>query len=284
MSTERASKPEAVALRCEGVRVRLGERRVLDGVSIEVARGEVVGLVGPNGAGKSTLLRAISGLVPLEGGRIEIEGIARDQLSSRELARRVAVVQQLPEAPPSMRVGELVLLGRSPHLGLLEHEGERDRSIAWSAMERAGCAEFADRALSTLSGGQRRRAFIARALAQDTRTLLLDEPTSNLDPQAQGELFALLRELAGDGTAVLAVVHDLTLAAAYCDRVALLDGGRVIADGQPSEVLTASTVGRVYGPLVSVVAHPVTGLPLVVPATAATSTASASSAEVEARG
>ncbi|MEZ4502218.1 MAG: ABC transporter ATP-binding protein [Dehalococcoidia bacterium] len=265
-------------MRCEEVAVRLGERRVLDGVTVDVAGGEIVGLVGPNGAGKSTLLRAISGLVPLEGGRIEIEGAAHDRLSSRELARRIAVVQQLPEAPPSMRVGELVLLGRSPHLGLLEREGERDRAIAWAAMERAGCADLADRALSTLSGGQRRRAFIARALAQDTKTLLLDEPTSNLDPQAQGELFALLRTLADEGTAVLAVVHDLTLAAAYCDRVVLLAEGRVVAGGAPAEVLTASTVARVYGPLVDVVAHPETGLPLVVPATVRTD------AEVEARG
>jgi iron complex transport system ATP-binding protein len=266
------------ALRCEAVTVRLGERRVLDGASIEVAAGEIVGLVGPNGAGKSTLLRAISGLVPLEAGHIEIEGASRARLSMRGLARRVAVVQQLPEAPPSMRVGELVLLGRSPHLGLLEHEGEHDRAIAWSAMERAGCAMLADRALATLSGGQRRRAFIARALAQDTRTLLLDEPTSNLDPQAQGELFALLRTLADEGTAVLAVVHDLTLAAAYCDRVVLLADGRVVAAGVPADVLTASTVGRVYGPLVSVVTHPETGLPLVVPVTPTTS------AGVEARG
>ena len=261
----------ASALRFEDVRVALGGKRVLEGVSLGLEAGEVLGLVGPNGAGKSTLIRAASRLVPLEAGRIEVDGQPIEGWSRRELAQRVAVVPQLPEAPPGMRVGELVLLGRSPHLGMLEHEGARDRAIAWASMLRAGCADLAERPLGTLSGGQRRRAFIARALAQEAPALLLDEPTANLDPQAQGELFTLLRELAAAGTAILVVVHDLTLAAAYCDRVALLDAGRVVGTGTPAEVLTASSVRRVYGTLVTVLPHPETGAPLIVPSGALTS-------------
>jgi iron complex transport system ATP-binding protein len=133
-------------------------------------------------------------------------------------------------------------------------------------MRRAGCAELANRELGTLSGGERRRAFIARALAQQPRLLLLDEPTANLDAQAQAEICDLLRELAAGGVGVLVVLHDLTLAAAYCDRLVLLAGGRVVASGAPAEVVTAEHVRRVYGQRVAVLRHPETGLPLVVPA------------------
>ena len=252
------------------VRVSLGGTPVLNGVSIEVERGEVVGLIGPNGAGKSTLLRAITGLIAMDGEAL-LDGVSIDSISRRDVARGIAVVQQLPEAPPSMLVSELVLLGRTPHLGLLARESGRDYRAVEEGMRRAGCLELAGRELGTLSGGERRRAFIARALAQQTALMLLDEPTANLDADAQIEIFELLRQLArpGDGAAavgVLVVVHDLTLAAAYCDRLVLLDGGRVVASGAPREVVTAEHVRRVYGPRVSVLPHPVDGTPMVVPA------------------
>jgi iron complex transport system ATP-binding protein len=247
------------------VRVSLGGQPVLRGVDIEVYPGEVVGLLGPNGAGKSTLLRAATRLVPVEGGHIEVGGRPLAQLGRRELARAVAVVQQLPEAPATMLVQELVLLGRNPYIGLLARESAHDYAAVVDAMRRAGCEDFADRPLHTLSGGQRRRAFIARALAQEPKLLLLDEPNANLDLRAQAEAFELLRALARDGVGVLVTVHDLTLAAAYCDRAVLLVEGRVIASGVPSEVVTPEIVTRVYGDRVTVIPHPRSGAPIVVP-------------------
>ncbi len=257
----------------DGVSVRLGGQLVVDGVDLELRPRELLGLIGPNGAGKSTLVRAATGMLGLAEGSVSIEGQPRESYSSRALARRVAVVQQLPEAPSAMTVAELVVLGRTPHLGMLARETSRDVSISQAAMERAGCAALASRALGTLSGGQRRRAFIARALAQEPAIILLDEPTSNLDPQAQAELCALLRQLVREGVAVMVVMHDLTLAAAYCDRVALLDRGRLVAVGTPSEVLTEALLRRVYGPLISVIRHPRTGLPVIAPDTVEPSSA-----------
>ena len=247
------------------VRVELGGRPVLGGVDIRVQAGEVVGLVGPNGAGKSTFLRIVTRIVAPSGGEIRVRGDAIEELSRRELAKRVAVVQQLPEAPATLRVRDLVLLGRHPHLRLLSRESHRDLAIVEQALRGVGCLELADRELGTLSGGERRRAFIARALAQQAPLLLLDEPTANLDLAAQHEVLELIAELAAGGAGVLLVIHDLTLAAAYCDRVVLLDRGRVVAAGPPSEVVTAEVVRSVYGDAVSVVSHPRTGAPLIVP-------------------
>jgi iron complex transport system ATP-binding protein len=253
-------------LTLDDVHVSLDGVRILAGVDLTLDRGETLGLVGPNGAGKTTLLRAATGLIELERGSIEVDGQPLDGFSRLDLARRVAVVQQLPEAPPSMRVDDLVLLGRNPYLRLLGRESRRDHAIAHEAMVRTGCDDLATRTLGTLSGGERRRAFIARALAQEPALLLLDEPTANLDPEAQSAIFETLRELAADGVGVLVVVHDLTLAGAYCDRIALLDGGRVVAAGEPRAVLTAESVARVYGARVTVMQHPVSGAPVVVPA------------------
>ena len=261
----RRAASTAPLLAASGVSVELGGAPILRGVDVAVRRGEVVGLVGPNGAGKSTLLRVVTGLLRPSAGAVAVAGEPLDALSRRELARRVAVVQQLPEAPATMRVRDLVLLGRHPHVGLLARETRRDEAIASEAMRRAGCDRFADRDLGSLSGGERRRAFIARALAQEAPLLLLDEPTSNLDAHAQVEILELVAELAADGAGVLLVVHDLTLAAAYCDRVVLLAAGEVVAEGPPSEVVTPERVRRVYGAGVTVMPHPASGAPVVIP-------------------
>ncbi|MFA7296456.1 MAG: ABC transporter ATP-binding protein [Dehalococcoidia bacterium] len=266
VSAVAATAPASTTLlRARDLDVTVGGTDVLHGVSVEVHAGEVVGLIGPNGAGKSTLLRALTGLAPLNSGSVEVAGQALRTSDRRTLARTVAVVQQMPEAPPSITVAELALLGRSPYLGLLARESARDHAIAMQAMERAGCAALAARTLGTLSGGQRRRAFIARALAQETPLLLLDEPTANLDVQAQCEIFELVRRLAADGVGVLVVVHDLTLAATYCDRLLLLDAGRVVAEGAPHEVVTAEHVQRVYGTRVTVINDSGHRAPIVVP-------------------
>ncbi len=252
-------------LEASGIDVELGGQPILRDVEVTVRRGEVVGLVGPNGAGKSTLLRVVTGMLRPSAGTVAIEGDALNALPRRELAMRVAVVQQLPEAPATMRVRDLVVLGRHPHLGLLARESRHDFDVADEAMRRAGCDRFADRELGSLSGGERRRAFIARALAQEAPLLLLDEPTSNLDANAQVEILELVAELAAAEAGVLLIVHDLTLAAAYCDRIVLLDRGEVVAEGPPSEVVTSEHVQRVYGGGVTVLPHPVSGAPVVIP-------------------
>ncbi len=264
-ATAAAAPSTAPLLEASGIHVELGGQAILRDVEVTVRRGEVVGLVGPNGAGKSTLLRVVTGMLRPSAGTVAIEGDALGALSRRDLAMRVAVVQQLPEAPATMRVRDLVVLGRHPHLGLLARESRHDFEIVAEAMRRAGCDRFADRELGSLSGGERRRAFIARALAQEAPLLLLDEPTSNLDAHAQVEILELVAELAASGSGVLLIVHDLTLAAAYCNRVVLLDRGEVVADGPPSEVVTPEHVRRVYGGGVTVLRHPASGAPLVIP-------------------
>ena len=264
--TTEAPTSAAPLLAVTDLDVRIGDKTLVDGVDLSVDRGQVVGLVGPNGAGKTTLLRAISGVQSTARGDIRIEGQLASALERRDLARRLAVVQQLPEAPSGMRTSELVLLGRHPHLGWFERESSRDAQIAREAMARAGCLELATREVGTLSGGERRRAFIARGLAQQPELLLLDEPTANLDAGAQAEICELLRVLASDGTGVLVVLHDLTLAASTCDRVVLLADGRVVDAGAPGEVITSELVARMYGRGVTVLRHPEDGRPIVVPA------------------
>lgn len=255
-------------LEVRGVTVSIRERDLVHDVSIDVGSGEIVGLVGPNGAGKSTLLRAIAGARHTSGD-VRLLGAPLRSIARRERARLVAVVEQLPEAPPTMTVDELASLGRYPHLGLLRRQSMHDRAVVDSAMRRAGCEGLADRALGTLSGGERRRAFIARALAQEARLLLLDEPSANLDAEAQATLFELLRALASEGAGILVVVHDLTSAAASCDRLVLLHQGRILASGTPREVVTAEHVLAAYGPHVTVLAHPASGVPIVIPTAAA---------------
>ncbi len=264
------SAPTAVAplLEARGITVRAGERDIVRGVSIEVRAGEIVGLVGPNGAGKSTLLRALAG-ARHSAGDVRLLGAPIEGIERRERARLIAVVEQLPEAPTTITVRELVALGRFPHLGLLRRQSAHDREVAGDAMRRTGCDAFADRLLGTLSGGERRRAFIARALAQEARLLLLDEPSANLDAEAQATLFELLRALAAEGAGILVVVHDLTSASASCDRLVLLHQGQILAAGAPREVITASHVLAAYGPHVTVLEHPTSGVPIVIPTAAA---------------
>ncbi len=255
---------EPIHLAIAGLHARRGDREVLHDVNLEVRGGEIVGLIGPNGAGKSSLLLAITRVIAFEGS-IRLDSRDLGAIPRRTLARRVAVVQQNPEAPGHLRVGELALLGRHPHLSLLGRESSVDHALTQEALRMAGCADLQDRHLETLSGGERRRAFIARALAQTPALLLLDEPTANLDIDAQVEVFELLRTLAGDGIGVLVVEHDVTLVAAYCDRIALLSEGRIYAQGAPSDVVTPESVRAVYGNRTTVIPHPQTGRPIVVP-------------------
>ncbi|MDX1691008.1 MAG: ABC transporter ATP-binding protein [Acidimicrobiia bacterium] len=240
-----------------GAVVRYNGRRAVDDVTLEVGAGEWVAVIGPNGAGKSTLLRAVAGVVPLEAGTITIGGEPIDGLRPRELARRVAFVPQEPELPPTMTGLEYVLLGRTPHLGYWAMESAVDLTIAERSLEALGASEFAQRALGRLSGGERRRVVLARALAQDAAVLLLDEPTTALDIGHQQHVLDLVEGLRRTrGIAVLSAVHDLTLAAQYADRLALLDEGALVAEGDAETVLTTERLARFSGARVTVLRGP----------------------------
>jgi iron complex transport system ATP-binding protein len=234
------------------VGVDLGGTPILRAISFAVANGEWVGLIGPNGAGKTTLLRALSGLVAY-GGSIAIDGEDARQLGRRELARRIAIVPQLPERPPELTVAEYVLLGRTPHLGYLAAEGAQDRALTARALDRLELARFADRALGSLSGGELQRAVLARALAQEAPILLLDEPTSALDLGRQQQALELVHSLRDDGLTIVSAMHDLTLAGQYSDRLVLLDAGVVVDEGNAEQVLSAANVSQFYGASVRVV-------------------------------
>ena len=235
------------------VTVHLGGRPVVDDVDLDIGQGEWVGLIGPNGAGKTTLLRAVAGLVPFTGS-IVLDGRHAGDLRRGEISRLLAVVPQEPSTPPWMTVGEYVLMGRTPHLGTFAKEGARDRQAAGSALARLDLGGYEKRRLGTLSGGEKQRVVVARALAQEARIVLLDEPTSSLDighQQQALEMLDLLR--ASSGLTLVAAMHDLTLAAQYADRMVLLDAGRVVADGTPADVLTEALIARHYEAAIQVV-------------------------------
>jgi iron complex transport system ATP-binding protein len=242
-----------VMLRAEEVAVALDGARVVDGVGLAVEEGDWLGLIGPNGAGKTTLLKAIAGLVPYAGS-IRIQGDEVAELGRRAVARRVAVVPQIPVIPLDTTVLEYVVLGRTPHLGYSGSPGPRDVVAARSALARLDGAHLLDRRLGSLSGGERQRAVLARAVAQDASLLLLDEPTSALDVGAQQQVLELVASLRADGSlTVVSSMHDLTHAGQYADRLILLDGGREQASGPPAEVLTEQLIARHFGASVRIV-------------------------------
>jgi iron complex transport system ATP-binding protein len=227
--------------------VDAGGRRIVDGVSFAVARGEWLSLLGPNGAGKTTIMRVLAGARRYRGG-VWIRGRELRELKRREAARLVALVPQIPVVPAAMTVAEYVLLGRTPHMGALSREGASDRAAAAEAIASLELEELARRELGSLSGGELQRAVIARSLAQSAPLLLLDEPTSALDLGHQQQVLELVERLRLDHElTVIAAMHDLTLAAQYGERVVLLDRGRVAAEGTPREVLTSGRVAALYG-------------------------------------
>ena len=219
-------------------------RAILDGVTLGAAPGELVGLLGPNGSGKSSLLRAVAGVRRVDAGTVLLDGEDVTALGRRAVARRVALVEQESSTEVDLRVRDVVDLGRIPHRDRWGAAGPHDTAAVGAAMDRVGVAHLAHRRWSTLSGGERQRTHLARALAQQPGCLLLDEPTNHLDVRHQLELFALL---AGAGVTCVAALHDLPLAARHCDRLVVMDGGRVVADGAPVQALTEGLIARVYG-------------------------------------
>ncbi len=246
--------------------VNYGPRTVLHEIDLCVHPGEIVALIGPNGAGKSTLIKAISGVIPARSGELRLDGKDLSRISPAERARCLAVVPQARRLPADYTVWQTVLLGRTPYLGWLGQTDPRDRERARWAMDQTATGELSGRRIGELSGGEQQRVLLARAVAQDTPVLLMDEPTAHLDLQHQTALLNLARTLAtGEKRAVLMALHDLNLAALYADRVALLVGGRLRAVGTPEEVLTPDLVTAAYQVPVHIVPHPDYGTPLVLP-------------------
>ncbi len=234
------------ALDVRGLSVRFGSRPILCDVSFQVEHGEVVALIGPNGSGKSTLIRALSGLVRWEAGEARIDGKELSCLSTRELAQSIAVVPQDEPISFDFSVREIVTMGRLPRsTGLFDTPD--DRAAAEEAMRKADCLEFADRPITQVSGGEKQRALIARALAQGASIMMLDEPTAHLDARHQAEVVTIVKELAASGQAVLIALHDLNVAAHVADRVILLDLGVVAMIGAVGEVLMSDRLESVYG-------------------------------------
>ncbi len=241
-----------------------GERDVLFGLNLRIVAGDFVGIIGPNGSGKSSFLKALSrALRPREGTVL----LCEDDLygmSQRRAAQQLAVVPQETFVGFGFTALEVVLMGRSPHLGRLQGTGPRDLELARRAMELSNTWHLADRPVNELSGGERQRVIIAQALAQAPRLLLLDEPTQHLDIRHQLALLRMLREMCADGLAAIVVMHDMNLAAQYCDELIMIRKGREFARGTPAEVLTPGNLQEVFGVSAIVTEHPVTGRPSIV--------------------
>ncbi|WMX47370.1 heme ABC transporter ATP-binding protein [Streptomyces roseicoloratus] len=255
--------PGGLVAEAAGLRVVLGRRAVLDGVTVGVRAGEVLALVGPNGAGKSTLLAALAADLAPTAGEVRIGGRAASGWTAGELALRRAVLPQSAELSFPFPVAEVVRMGRAPWAGTARTD--EDAAAVAEALAATETAGFAGRPFSALSGGERARVALARVLAQRTGLLLLDEPTAALDLRHQELVLHVCRERAAAGAAVVVVLHDLGLAAAHADRIAVLHGGRIAAAGPPAEVLDAEVLSEVYRRPVEVFPHPRTGAPLVLP-------------------
>ena len=249
--------PQAIS--AQNLTYEIEGNTLLDGVNLEADRGQLVGLIGPNGAGKTTLLRTISGILRYRRGSVRLDGSDLRSLSPRDVAATLALVPQIAPYTYGFTSIELVLMGRYPHLGRFQIEGREDDRIARDAMRLTETEQFADRTLDTLSGGERQRVFVARALAQQPRILLMDEPTANLDVLHQLKVLDLVRQLVDDGLTAIAAIHDLNMAARYCDKLVLLSGGQVLAEGSPSKVLTPETIESAFGVKSAVYQDPITG-------------------------
>lgn len=262
-SDQRLDPPGLVAT---DVHIAYDDHVVVHGVDLALAPGSITGIVGPNGCGKSTLLRGLAGLHRLRAGSVTLDGEDVASIGPRRLARRIAVLPQRSTAPEGIRVADLVARGRHPHRGWFGRpSADDDRAVA-AALAATGTADLATARVDELSGGQQQRVWVAMVLAQETPIVLLDEPTTYLDVRHQVELLELLRRTNRElGTTVVAVLHELNLAARYADRLVVMRDGRVVVTGRPADVLDESTVLRTFDLPARVVADPVAGTPMVVP-------------------
>jgi iron complex transport system ATP-binding protein len=256
-----------VRLSAEGIVVRYpgSDTPALDGVSMEVSTGSLYAVLGPNGSGKSSLMRALLGLRALRSGRVLVDGREIGAWNRRELARAVGAVTQSESISFPLTTRELVAMGRYPYLGAMEREGDADRDAIERALTACDLEGLAERDVTTLSGGEFQRARLARALAQEPRALVLDEPTASLDVGHEMTILELLRSSADSGITVLLITHGLDMAARFADRMLLLSRGVVAAEGTPEEVLREDTLRSVYGWPLAVHRDPATGAPRVTP-------------------
>jgi iron complex transport system ATP-binding protein len=248
----------------DGVHVSLGGLDVLEDVSLTVETGEFVGLVGPNGAGKTTLLRTVNGAIQPDDGCVRVDGDRIGELSSRAGSRRVATVPQDTGTRFAFSVEDVVAMGRTPHRDRFG-PGHDAQGVIDDALERTSTTSLRDRRISTLSGGERQRVFVARAIAQATPALVLDEPTASLDVNHAARTLSLVCDLVDDGRAILGAIHDLEAAARFCDRLCLLSDGQIVAAGAPTEVLTTEALATTFDVESAVTQNPVTGTPTVTP-------------------
>jgi iron complex transport system ATP-binding protein len=250
-----------VKLDAQNVTWGVDGHRIVRAVSAEAEPGEFVGLIGPNGSGKSSLLRCVYRVLKPHAGLVALDGEDVWGMGARRMARRTAVVLQGYPTEFEFTVREVVLMGRSPHKGSFDRDTAEDERIVEGAISRVGMLPFADRDFSTLSGGEKQRVLVARALAQEPRLLVLDEPTNHLDVRHQMEILGLVRTL---GVTTVAALHDLNLAALYCDRIYAVGAGEVVAEGTPEYVLTTCLIRDLYGVEAEVARHPATGRPHVI--------------------
>lgn len=251
-------------VRVKEIGFRYTDEWVLENISFEIKNGEFLGIIGPNGSGKTTLLKIINRILVPQEGSIWIGDINIDEIKRNALARTIAVVPQDSPMTFPFSVEEIVLMGRAPHLGKLRFEGKKDYEIARGAMEMTDTLSFADRSINELSGGEKQRILIARALAQQPQIILLDESTAFLDIKHQIDFFDLTKTLnKKQGLTVISVTHDINLASLYCDRIILLNAGNIHCMGTPDEVITESNIKAVYETDVLVDRNPQTGLPRV---------------------
>lgn len=236
--------------------VKIGGRAILDGVGISVEPGRVTGLIGPNGAGKTTLVRALAGLQEISGGEVMLDGEAAAKVPRAVFAQQVAYLPQGAEIHWPLTVERLVALGRLPHLTAFQRPADPDQAAILRAMKETDVTHLADRTVTTLSGGERGRVMIARALAGQPQVLLADEPVAALDPYHQLHVMELLLRTAQTSAAVLVVLHDLVLAARYCTHLVLIDGGKVVTSGPPREVLSEDNLRNVYRVRGRMIEHP----------------------------
>ena len=233
-------------LQVDNLQIGYGSRCVLKEASFSIGKGEIVGIIGCNGAGKSTLLKTIRGLLPKQGGSVRYFGKPLEEYGDKELATKIAYLQQHVELGFGYTGKDIVMAGRYPYMKWWERESEADAKLALACMEYTGTADLAERPINEVSGGQKQRILIAKVLAQQTPIIFLDEPTTGLDMVYQEEIFRFAKALAGQGKTVLMVVHELNLASKYCSRILLLGEGTLLADGAPLEVFTEELLSRAY--------------------------------------
>ncbi len=255
-----------IMLEIKSLSVSYSDKEILRNIELKLSAGEILALVGPNGAGKTTLIRTVTGVLSRNGGSIKVNDHEIDDLSQNERSRYIAVVPQARDLPEFFTVYQTVMIGRTPYLNWLGQPGEKDHQAVRKALNLTQLDELSGRLVGDLSGGEQQRVLLARALAQDAKIWLMDEPTTHLDFRHQSRFMNVVETMVKERQlAVLMVVHDLNTIACYADQVAILEGGRVVTCGKPGEVLTESTLSHVFNVPVHVITHPETGIPVILP-------------------